>query len=213
MRYAGRAHWGPAHRRWLSAVVGPTPAQQLVVQAYVRAVTEPSERLQRLKQELQAQVRAWRRGAVVEALQARRGVQVTVAVTVLAALGDLTRFENPRQLLNYLGLPPSAYSSGDRRRQGTSTKAGNPHARRARIEGAWASRDPAKGSQHLHLRLEKLPKPIQDISGKAQVRRCKRYRRLIARGKPANQGVVAIAREMAACMWASAKEVSIPAHA
>jgi transposase len=111
---------------------------------------------------------------VVDALQALRGVQFTVAVTTVAELGDLTRFENPRQLMSYLGLTPSEYSTGERRRQGGLTKAGNTHARRALIEGAWASRYPAKVSRPLQLRLEKVPKPIQDMSWQAQVRLCKR---------------------------------------
>jgi transposase len=209
IRYTGRATWGPAHLRWLSEVVCPTPAQQIVFQEYVRAVTEHTERLERLGQELTDQVRTWRLRPVVDALQALRGVQFTVAVTAVAELGDLTRFDNPRQLMSYLGLTPSEYSTGDRRRQGGITKAGNTHARRALVEGAWAYRYPAKVSRHLQLRLEKVPKPIQDLSWKAQVRLCKRYRQLSARGKNANQVVVAIARELSAFMWAIAQEVPL----
>ena len=207
IRYEGRANWGPAHLRWLSEVVCPTPAQQIVFQEYVRAVSEHHERLQRLEAELQDQVQAWRLYPVIQALQAMRGVQFTVAVTLIAELGDLTRFENPRQLMSYLGLTPSEYSSGGRRRQGTITKAGNTFARRALIEGAWAYRYPAKVSRHLQLRLEQVPKTIQNISWKAQVRLCKRFRSLSARGKHANQVVVAIAREMATFIWAIAREV------
>jgi transposase len=209
IRYTGRATWNPAHLRWLSEVVCPTPAQQIVFQEYVRAVNEHTERLQRLDQELQEQVKSWRLHPVVEALQALRGVQFTVAVTTVAELGDLTRFDNPRELMKFLGLIPSEYSTGERRRQGSITKAGNTHARRALVEGAWAYRYPAKVSRHLQLRLEKLPKPIQDISWKAQARLCKRYRRLIARGKHANQVVVAIARELVGFMWAIAKQVPV----
>jgi transposase len=208
IRYTGRATWGPAHLRWLREVVCPTPAQQIVFQEYIRAVTEPTERLARLEQELTDQVQTWRLAPVVDALQALRGVQFTVAVTTVAALGDLTRFDNPRQLMNYLGFTPSEYSTGERRRQGGSTKTGNSHARRALVEGAWAYRYPAKVSRHLQLRLEKVSKPIQDISWKAQIRLCTRYRQLSARGKHANQVVVAIARELRACMWAIAQEVA-----
>jgi transposase len=209
IRYTGQATWGPAHLRWLSEVVCATPAQQIVFQEYVRAVNEHTERLQRLEQELHEQVQTWRLQPVVEALQALRGVQFTVAVTLIAALGDLTRVDNPRQLMSDLGLPPSEYSSGERRRQGAITKTGNPHARHALVEGAWAYRYPAKVSRHLQLRLEKLPKAVQDISWKAQVRLCKRYRQLSARGQHANQVVVAIARELIALMWAIAKEVPV----
>src|SRR4029450_13035620 len=126
---------------------------------------------------------------VVEALQALRGIQFTVAVTTVAEIGDLTRFDTPRELMKFLGLIPSEYSRAERRREGTITKAGNSHARRVLVEGAWAYRYPAKVSRHLQLRLEKQPKAIQDISWKAQVRLCKRYRQLIARGKHANKVV------------------------
>jgi transposase len=209
IRYEGRANWNAAHLRWLSAVVCPTPAQQIVFQEYVRAVTEQPERVQRLETELRDQVTRWRLYPVVEAIQALRGVELTGAVILVAELGDLTRFDTPRQLMSYLGLTPSEYSSGERRRQGGITKAGNTHARRALVEGAWAYRYPAKVSRHLQLRLEKLPAEVQAIGWKAQVRLCKRYRQLIARGKHANQVVVAIAREMAAFAWAIARIVPL----
>lgn len=207
IRYEGRASWSPAHLRWLSEVVCPTPPQQIVFQEYLRTVSEHHDRLKRLEAELQPAVKARRWGSVVEAIQALRGVQFTVALTLVAELGDLTRFDNPRQLMSYLGLTPSEYSSGPMRRLGGITKAANTHARRALIEGAWAYRYPAKVSRYLQLRLEKLPKPIQDLSWKAQVRLCKRYRQLTARGKHANKIVVAIAREMAAFVWAIARLV------
>jgi transposase len=210
IRYTGRATWGPAHLRWLSEVVCPTPAPQIVFQEYVRAVTEHTERLQRLAQALHEQVQAWRLLPLVEAFQALRGVPFTVAVIIAAELGDLTRFDNPRPLMSDLGLTPSAYSSGERRRQGGITKAGNTHARRALVEGAWAYRDPAQVSRHLQLRLEQRPKRLQDIGWKAQVRLCKRDRQLSARGKHAHQVVVAIARELSAFMWAMAQAVGLP---
>jgi transposase len=209
IRYEGRATWGPAHLRWLAEVVCATPAQQLVFQEYVRAVSEHQERLHRLEAELREQAQAWRLYPVVQAIQAMRGVQFTVAVILIAELGDLTRFDTPRQLMSYLGLTPSEYSSGERRRQGTITKAGNTFARRALIEGAWAYRYPAKVSRHLQLRLETLPRAVQCIGWKAQLRLCKRYRHLTARGKHANQVVVAIAREMAAFIWAITREVQV----
>jgi transposase len=112
--------------------VCPTPAQQIVFQEYLRAVTEAHERRGRLEHELHEAVKGWRLYPVVEAIQALRGVDLTGAIIVMAELGDLTRFDNPRQLMSYLGLTPSEYSSGARRRQGGITKAGNTHARRAR---------------------------------------------------------------------------------
>jgi transposase len=209
--YVGRADWNDAHRRYLAKVVCPTPAQQIVLQESVRAVDEQVDRLQRLEAELLERAPAWRLYPVVQALQALRGVQWLVAITVVAELGDLTRFTNPRQLGAFVGLTPSEYSSGVARRQGGITKTGNGRARRALVEGAWAYRHPAKVSEHIQRRIDSLPKPIQDLGWKAQVRLCKRFRRLVARGKHPNVVVTAIARELIAFMWAIAKQVPIAA--
>jgi transposase len=209
MRSGGRANWNPAHLRGLSEVVCPTPAQHIVCQEYVRAVTEHPERLQRLEQALQEHVTVWCLPPVVEALPALRGVQFTVAVPMVAAIGALSRFDTPRALMKFLGLLPSAYSSGPRRQQGAITKAGNTHARRALVEGAWAYRYPAQVSRHLQLRLAKQPQGLQDLSWKAQIRLCTRYRRLLARGNHANVVPVAIARELGGFLWAIARAVPV----
>jgi transposase len=100
IRYTGQATWSPAHLRGLAEVVCPTPAQPIVFQEYVRAVSEHTDRLQRLEQARQERVKTWRLAPVVEALQAVRGVQFTVAVTTVAELGDLTRLTNPTPLLS-----------------------------------------------------------------------------------------------------------------
>jgi transposase len=136
-RSSGPANWGPAPRRWLAEVVCPTPAQPSGCQASSRAVTARPEH-----------VHAWRFHAVVEALQALRGVPCTVAVTLGAALGALPRLDIPRALMQFLGLLPAADASGARRQPGVRTSAGHTQARRALGAGAWASRSPAKVSRH-----------------------------------------------------------------
>lgn len=170
-----------------------TPAQQIVFQESVQTVNERQLRLERLERELLAQAKAWRMFSVVQAIQALRGVRFTVAMTVIAELGDLTRFDQPRQLMAYLGVTPSEYSSGNNRRLGSITKTGNTHARRVLVEGAWAYRYPAKVSREIQRRQKGLLEPIQAIAWKAQVRLCNRYRRLVAKGKNPNTVVVAIA--------------------
>ena len=211
IRYEGRANWGPAHLRWIARLVIDTPAGQFAFQEYVNTVSERSERLQRIECELREQAAQWRMFPVVQALQAMRGVQFTVALTSVAELGDITRFDNPKQLMAYLGLTPSENSSGERRRLGGITKAGNTHARRALVEAAKAYRFKAKVSEAIQKRQEQLPKPVQDIAWKAQVRLCKRHARLRAKGKHPNTVTVAIARELAAFMWAIATRVQ-PTH-
>ena len=209
LHYTGRANWGAAHRRYLATVACPTPSQQIVFQESVLAVDEQVDRLLRIEQELRELASSWRLYPVVEALQALRGVRWIVALTVVAELGDLTRFDNPRQLAAFVGLIPSEHSSGAKRRLGGITKTGNSRARRVLIEGAWSYRFPAKVSKEIQARIEKLPKVIQGIGWKAQVRLCKRYRRLKSRGKHGNVAITAIAREMLAFMWAIAREVPI----
>jgi len=209
LHYEGRANWGDAHKRYLARVVCPTPTQQIVYQETLRAVDEQVDRLKRLEDELRERAAAWRLWPVVEALQALRGVEWLVAVTVVAELGDLTRFDNPRQLAAFVGLIPSEHTTGGKRRQGSITKTGNGRARRALVEGAWAYRHPAKVSAHIRKRIEKLPQVAQDIGWKAQVRLCKRFRRLNARGKHPNIATTAVARELVAFMWAIAKEVPV----
>jgi transposase len=190
-------------------VVCPPPAPPLVSQAYVRAVQEQTERLPRLEPARQDHVQAWRLNPVVEARPAWRGVQCTGAVIRVSEIGALTRVDRPRERRPCLGLIPSASSSGAQRRQGSITQAGNTQARPALVAGAWASRDPAKVSRQLQRRLEPPPKIIQDRSWKAPVRRCTRYRRLVSRGQHATVVTVALARELAGCMWAIAREVPV----
>lgn len=209
IRYEGKANWNDAHLRYLARVVCPTAAQQIVFQEYLRAVAEHMERLGRIESELAEHAKTWRLYPVAQALQALRGVQWTVAITTLAELGDITRFDNPRELSAYLGLVPSEHSSGERRKLSGITKTGNGHARRVLVEGAWAYRYPAKISPHIRKRQEGLPQGVQDIAWKAQVRLCKRYRQLVARGKHHNVVVTAIARELASFMWAIAREVPL----
>jgi len=211
LHYVGRADWNEAHRRYLSKVVCPTAAQQIVFQESLHAVDEQVERLARLERELLEAAPSWRLYPVVQALQALRGVQSIVALTVVAEIGDLTRFTNPRQLAAFVGLIPSEHSSGDKRRQGGITKTGNGRARRALTEAAWAYRYNAKISPIIQKRLEGLPPNLRAIGWKAQVRLCKRYRRLLARGKHANVVITAVARELIAFMWALAKEVPLSA--
>ena len=146
--------------------------------------------------ELTHQVKNWRYYPVVKALQAMRGVRLLVATGVIAELGDLTRFDYPRKLMSYLGLVPSEHSSGGKRRLAAITKCGNSRARRRLVEGAHTYKYNANISKEMQLRQEGLPKQIIDIAWQAQCRLCRRYQRLMQKGKHRNVVVTAIAREM-----------------
>ena len=111
---------------------------------------------------------------LLRADKGERGTELVNAATLIAELGDLSRFANPRQLMAYLGLMPSEHSSGASVKRGGLTKAGNSAARRRLIEAAWCYRFPARVSRELLLRQEEQPKPIREIAWKAQLRLCAR---------------------------------------
>ena len=208
--YAGSDRWGAKHRRWLTELILPHPAQQIVLQEFITTLNERFSRLERLDNELKHHVSRWRYYPVVQALQAMRGIKLIVAAGVIAELGDLTRFDHPNKLMSYLGLVPSEHSSGGHRRLGAITKCGNSRARRLLIEGAHAYRYPARMSTEIQKRQEGLPPNISEIAWDAQLRLCKRYQRLMHRGKHRNVVVTAIAREMSAYLWEIAKNVVLP---
>ena len=205
--YSGTANWSVKHLRWLTELVLPYPAQHIVLQEMIQTVNERLDRLRRLDDELQYQVKQWRYYPLVKAYQALRGVGLLVATGVVAELGDLTRFDTARKLMAYVGLVPSEHSTGGRRKIGGLTKTGNPRARRLLIEGAHSYRYAANISSEMQKQQEGLPKVIIDIGWQAQLRLCRRYQRLAKRGKHQNVIKAAIAREMLAYLWSMAKEV------
>jgi len=210
-RYSGKAYWSQAHMRWLSDIKMPHRAQQIVLQEYIDAITVCRHRVKRLTDQIRELLPEWRMLPVVKALQSLRGVSLIVATTTIAEIGDLKRFKSPVDLMSYLGLVPSEHSSGEKTKRGSITKSGNGHARRVLVEAAWAYRLPARVSRVLLKRQEELPQNICDISWKAQLRLCSRYRRLWAKGKVKQVVVTAVARELCAFMWAIANEIKIPA--
>jgi len=205
--FTGGRNWTKRHRRWLATVRFDHPAHQIVLQDDIAAVDDAGARLARLEAQVAELMPQWSMAPVVEAIQAMRGVGFITAITVAAETGDLRRFESPRQLMSYLGLVPSEHSSGSRTRRGGITKAGSKDARRVLIEGAWTYRSNARIGPAHQSRLDGLPKPVREIAWNAQVRLCSRYRRLAARGKPQTVVTTAIAREMAAFIWAIARHV------
>jgi len=200
-RYTGRTNWSLAHFRWISDIKMPHPAQQFALQEYVNAIVECQERVKRLTAQIRTLLPQWRLFPVIKAFQALRGVSVIVAATTVAELGDLTRFESPRQLMAYLGLVPSEHSSGGRRRQGAITLTGNGHARRALVESAWSYRFPARQTAHLKRKAANASKEAREIAWRAQKRLCGRYRTLTRAGKNTKVACVAIARELVGFIW------------
>lgn len=210
IRYGGKTNWTIQHFKWLSDQKMPTKAQQAVFQEYLNTINEATSRVGRFEKYIKELSRGWRMLPVVNAIQALRGISFINAVKIISEVGDLKRFGNPRQLMSYLGLVPSEYSSGPKTRRGGITKTGNTRARCAFVEAAHAYRYPARISKKLQERQTGLGQNILDIAWKCQMRLCARFERLQSEGKNRNKVVTAIAREIAAFVWAIAREVEIP---
>lgn len=205
----GRPAWTKLHRRWLASLKFEQAIHHIVLEDYIAAVEQAETRRDRLTTQIEAMLSDWTLAPVVAALQTMRGMALVNGATLIAELGDLSRFANPRQLMAYLGLVPSEHSSGAVVKRGGITKAGNSAARRLLIEAAWSYRFPARISRELLLRQENQPKLIRDIAWKGQVRLCARYRKLTLTGKPANVVTTAVARELVGFVWAIARQVPV----
>jgi transposase len=212
-RYRGKSPWSRAYMNWIADIKMPHQAQQIVLQEYVDTYNQRLLRVERLIEQIRQLLPQWRFAPVVEALQSLRGVSLIVAVTTIAEIGDLNRFDHPQKLMGYLGLVPSEDSSGNRIRRGAITKTGNGHVRRMLVEAAWAYRYRPRVSRALLKRQQGLSQPICQIAWKTQLRLCSRYRRLWAKGKAKQVIITAIARELCAFMWAIAAEVKLSAAA
>lgn len=205
--YAGKTSWTAAHLRWLATLKLEHAAQQIGLQEYLHSITEASARIARLEQAMRDTLPEWSLKPLVQALQALRGVQLIASMTLVAELQDFLRFDNPRQLMAYVGLVPGEHSSGPKRRQGSITKAGNSVARRMLVEVAWHYQHSPRVSPIIATRQDQLPKEITDIAWKAQLRLNAKFKRLVARRVMKTKAVVAVARELAGFVWAIGQAV------
>jgi len=197
----GKSRWTPAHENWLAGLKMEHPWQQVVLEEYIAAERAAGERVVQLNAHLMRALPEWSLAPVVDSLVALRGVDKLAAIVLLAELGDISRFDSPKQLMAFLGLVPSEHSSGPRRRQGGITLTGNAHARRMLVESAWSYRFPARWTKHLKGKARQASAEAKQIAWKAQTRLCGRYRALTRAGKNTKVVCVAIARELAGFIW------------
>ena len=199
--------WTAKYMDWLKRQVQfDQPALEATFLDYVHEVKQQAERIVELEKAIDRAIAAAppQIRAVVEALQALRGVAKITAVSIVAEGGSFSRFENPRLLMGYSGMVASEYSSGSKIQRGGITKTGNAHLRRVIGEAAWAyQRRPWVGG-FLRKRQQGLDQDVKDIAWKAQQRLHSRYTKLSARGKNKLQVVTAVGRELLGFVWAIA---------
>jgi transposase len=201
---AGTKAWTERYRRWLASLRFEQAAQEATRLDYLAEVEHARERLGRLEQALDEAVTtapaAMR--AVIDALQTLRGIAKVTAVTIVAEVGQLSRFARARQLMGYSGGVASEHSSGPRIRHGGITKTGNAHLRRVVVEAAWSYQHRPAVGYALRRRHAGQSEGVKAIAWKAQHRLHSRYRRLVGRGKTPQQAVTAVARELLGFIWA-----------
>ncbi|WP_336275334.1 IS110 family transposase [Vreelandella indica] len=209
----GRTRWTQTHFNWLESLRFEHDWQQVVLQEYTDAVKAATRRVADLTAQMERALPQWSLAPVVEALVALRGIDKLAAMVLMAELGDISRFDTPRELMAFLGLVPSEHSSGSRRRQGAVTLTGNRYARRMLVESAWSYRFPARQTMHLKRKAAGAPEEAKAVAWKAQKRLCGRYRDMTRAGKNTKLVCVAVARELTGFIWDIVCRVMAGAHA
>jgi transposase len=199
---AGR-NWSHAHWRWIRAQQFEQPPLQRAFEATLFALEQALARQAALDKELEAVALTAPYREPVEWLRCFRGINTLSAIILVAEIVDFQRFGRPRELMAYLGLVPSEYSSGESHRRGALTKAGNSHARRVLVEAAWHYRHRPTLGRALARRSQGQPNEIVGQAWRAQQRLHRRYRHLVGHGKRTPVAVAAIARELVGFIWAA----------
>jgi transposase len=210
---AGMKAWTAGYLVWVKRnVKSNQPAEEATLADYVHEVEHAQERITRLERAIDGAIETMpeRLRAVVEALQALRGVAKISAVTVVAELGEISRFSKPRQLMGYSGAVSSEHSTGENTRRGSITKTGNSHLRRIVVEAAWAYRHRPSIGPELAKRQKAASLEVKEIAWKAQHRLNSRYRKLLAKGKTKQKVMTALARELLGFVWAIGVTVEQP---
>jgi transposase len=209
MHYAAeKKTWTKAHMDWLVRQKFEFSEQRIVFEEMMQAAREAQDRLGRLEDAIRVAVPEWSLAKAVTALMAMRGMDLVAAATFLAEIGDLSRFQRPRELMAYLGLVSSEESTGESIKRGPITKTGNRRARRMLVECSWSYRHPPRVGRNKQEKVAAAPPAVRAIAWKAQNRLHNRYRSLIRKGKLKTVANTAVAREFAGFLWAVNREIT-----
>jgi transposase len=211
LHYSGR-NWTRAHRRWIDSLAWTQAAERVVVEDYLLALNHLEARLVELDRQLAAIAEMAPYREPVGWLRCFRGIDTLTAILILTELHDFRRFQSPRALMAYVGLVPGEDSSGDKHRRGRITRTGNALVRRLLVETAWHYQHRPGVGGTLTRRRNGQPGRVIAIADKAQLRLCRRFRRLAEQHKPAPKIAVAIARELAGFVWAALQPAPVSAN-
>lgn len=194
--------WGVTRRKWLADQSFEHPASQRTLETYLHALDVTDARIEAMEREIAELATEGPWAELVADLRCLRGVETLTALGIAVEVGDLGRFASAEQFMSFVGLTPTEYSSGEKRAQGSITKAGNEHVRRLLVEAGWHARRRPKVSYELRRRQQGRDPLVIERAWRAQKRLYSRWQRMAARGKPKQKIVVAVARELAGFVWA-----------
>ncbi len=200
----GKNYWTQSHFRWLKQQSFDDFVDQETFNEYLQEVHDQQEKVNRYDQRIEeiAQMDTYQEN--VSRLRCFRGIETHTALSIIAEIGDFSRFANAKQFSAYLGLVPSEDSSGLKEHRGCITKAGNTRLRLLLIEGAKAtlrSNIYGQKSKRLLARQKGNDPDVIAYADRANRRLHRVYSRLSARGVHHNKATVAVAREMACFVW------------
>jgi transposase len=196
-------NWTHRHWTWIRRQHFDVLVLQRTFEATLLALEQALARRAELDHDIEALAQTTPYRDAVGQLCGFRGIKTLSAMVLLAELVDFHRFRRPQQVMAYVGLIPSEYSSGEHHQRGAITKAGNGHVRRVLVEAAWHYRHRPTLGGHLATRLAGQPPSVVGEAWRAQHRLHRRYRHLIGHGKRPPVAVVAIARELIGFLWAA----------
>lgn len=202
---AGTKAWTGQYLKWVKEQVHfEQPAQEATLLDYLHEVEHAGERIQRLERSIDTAIETVppKMRAVIAGLQSLRGIAKISAVSIVAELGEIARFAQPRQLMGYSGAVSREHSSGGRVQRGSISKAGNAHLRRIVVEAAWSYRHRPSIGAALAKRQKDTSEEVKEIAWKAQHRLHARYSKLCAKGKTKQKVVTAVGRELLGFIWA-----------
>jgi transposase len=206
----GTKAWTGKYLKWIKEEVHfGQPAQEATLLDYLHEVEHAAERIQRLEKSIDAAIESMpeKMRAVIQGLQSLRGIAQVSAVSIVAELGEISRFAKPRELMGYSGAVSREDSSGERVQRGSISKAGNAHLRRIVVEAAWSYRHRPSIGAGLAARQKDTSEEVKEIAWKAQHRLHSRYSKLLARGKTKQKVVTAVGRELLGFIWAIGVQV------
>ena len=197
----GKKHWTMRHFTWLRSLRFENRYDERVFTEYLMEVERQRERVAALDKELEGVAEKGPYKEPVGWLRCFRGINTVTAVSLVAELYSIERFDSPKQLMSYLGLVPSEHSSGGNVKKGPITKAGNGRVRRLLVEAAWHQRHRPLNSTVLRKRRENQPEWVIAIADQAMKRLHQKYSHLVLKGKETKVAATAVAREMVGFFW------------